>query len=68
MPKMEDFLHHLKSKNYQSRKIALIENTSWAPSAVRAMKAILETMKDIEIIYGHDEVIALLSEMADKLL
>ena len=76
MPKMEDFLHHLKSKNYQSRKIALIENTSWAPSAVRTMKAILETMKDIEIIDPAvsvkvnmtEENINALSEMADKLL
>ena len=76
MPKMEDFLHHLKSKNYQSRKIALIENTSWAPSAVRTMKAILETMKDIEIIDPAvsvkvnmtEENVKALSEMADKLL
>lgn len=76
MPKMEDFLHHLKSKNYQSRKIALIENTSWAPSAVRTMKSILETMKNIEIVDPAvsvkvnmtEENINALSEMADKLL
>ena len=76
MPKMEDFLHHLKSKNYQSRKIALIENTSWAPSAVRTMKLILETMKNIEIVDPAvsvkvnmtEENVKALSEMADKLL
>ena len=76
MPKMEDFLHHLKSKNYQSRKIALIENTSWAPSAVRTMKSILETMKNIEIVDPAvsvkvnvtEENVKALSEMADKLL
>ena len=76
MPKMEDFLHHLKSKNYQSRKIALIENTSWAPSAVRTMKSILETMKNIEIVDPAvsvkvnmtEENVKALSKMADKLL
>ena len=50
MPKMDDFLHHLKSKNYQNKTVALIENTSWAPSAARTMKGILETMKNITII------------------
>lgn len=49
-PPMEDFLNHLKSKNYQKRCIALIENGSWAPSAGKTMKVALETMKDIEFI------------------
>lgn len=48
-PCMEDFLHHLKSKGYQKRKVALLENGTWAPSAGKCMKAILETMKDISV-------------------
>ena len=48
-PPMEQFLHHLKGKNYQKRKIGLIENGSWAPSAARSMKEILTGMKDITI-------------------
>lgn len=48
-PPMEHFLHHLKSKNYQGRKVALIENGSWAPSAGKVMRAALEGMKNIEI-------------------
>lgn len=48
-PPMEDFLHHLKSKAYQNRKVALIENGSWAPCANKAMKAVLETMKNVSI-------------------
>ncbi len=48
-PCMEDFLHHLKSKNYQKRKIALIENGSWGPMAAKTMKGILEGMKEITI-------------------
>lgn len=46
-PCMEDFLHHLKAKNYQNRKIAIVENGSWAPSAGKTMRAILETMKNL---------------------
>ena len=50
VPAMEDFLHHLKGKNYQKRTVALVENGSWAPSAVKTMKAVLETMKDITLV------------------
>lgn len=46
---MEDFLNRLVGKNYQKRKIAMIENGSWAPSAARAMKAYVEKMKDITL-------------------
>ena len=46
---MEDFLHHLKAKTYQNRKVALVENGTWAPSALRVMKEILGTMKNVEI-------------------
>jgi len=47
---MEEFLNRLKSKNYQNRKIGIIENGTWAPTAARAMKEILEQMKNLEII------------------
>ena len=50
MPFMEDFLHHLKGKNYQKRTVALIENGTWAPSANKAMTEILSQMKDITIL------------------
>lgn len=49
-PAMHDFLHHLKLKSYQKRKVGIIENGSWAPSAGRAMKALLSEMKDVEIV------------------
>ena len=48
-PCMEDFLHHLKAKNYQKRTVALIENGSWAPMAAKQMKAFFETLKNISI-------------------
>ena len=48
-PKMEDFLLHLKAKAFQKRKVALIENGSWAPMAAKCMKGYLEQMKDITV-------------------
>ncbi len=49
-PCMEDFLHHLKAKGYQKRTVGLIENGSWAPSAGKWMKGLLETMKEITVV------------------
>lgn len=46
-PPMEDFLNHLKSKNYQNRKVAFIENGSWAPTAGKLMRAYFDGMKNI---------------------
>lgn len=48
-PCMEDFLYHLKIKNYQKRKVALVENGSWAPTAGKLMRAYLESMKAVEL-------------------
>ena len=49
-PPMHDFLHHLKIKAYQKRRVGIIENGSWAPCAGRVMKGMLESMKEIEIV------------------
>ena len=49
-PPMYDFLHHLKLKAYQKRRVGIIENGSWAPCAGRVMKGMLEGMKEIEIV------------------
>lgn len=50
MPVMGDFLAHLRSKNYQKRTVALVENGSWAPSAARTMKEQLTAMKEITLL------------------
>lgn len=47
---MADFIHHLKSKAFQNRKVAFVENASWAPSAARTMKAEFEQMKNITFV------------------
>ncbi|MCR5180764.1 MAG: MBL fold metallo-hydrolase [Bacteroidaceae bacterium] len=49
-PPMYDFLHHLELKAYQRRRVGLVENGSWAPSAAKTMRPILEGMKQVEIL------------------
>ncbi len=49
-PVMHDFLYHLQIKNYQKRKFGIIENGSWAPTAGKVMKGMIEAMKDCEIV------------------
>lgn len=51
-PYMETFINHLKSKNYQNRTVAFIENGSWAPMAAKKMKEELSSLKNI-IIKEH---------------
>lgn len=49
-PPMYDFLHHLQIKSFQKRRVAIVENGSWAPSAGRVMRAMLGEMKELEIV------------------
>ena len=64
-PCMQDFLHHLQSKTYQNRKVALVENGSWAPSAGKTMRGILDTMKNLEIVEPMVTIRSIMKE-ADK--
>ena len=75
-PVMHDFLYHLQIKNYQKRRFGMIENGSWAPSAGKVMRSMIEGLKDCEIVEpmvtirsrmkAADE--ALLEQLADSLL
>ena len=47
---MHDFLHRLQMKGYSKRRVALMENGSWAPSAARVMREMLGTMKEVTIL------------------
>ncbi len=75
-PPMYDFLHHLLIKTWQNRKVALIENGSWAPSAGKTMLKLIEEMKGIEVkgelltLRGRmkDEDVAKLETLAENLL
>lgn len=75
-PCMEDFLLHLKSKNFQNRKAAMMENGSWGPMAAKKMREFLEQMKNIEICDTvvtikstvKPETITAMEELADAVL
>lgn len=62
-PPMKQFLDRLKERNYQNRKVGIIENGSWAPTAGRCMKKTLEEMKNIEII---EPIITIKSRMNEE--
>ena len=47
---MYEFIHRLQIKGYSKRRVALLENGSWAPSAARVMKEMLGSMKEIELV------------------
>ena len=75
-PCMETFLNKLTNKNYQNRKIAIIENGSWAPTAARVMKSYVEKMKKITLCEKtvtiksamKDADVTAMEELADELL
>ncbi len=73
---MEQFLYKLRERNYQNRKIAIIENGSWAPSAGKSIRNILQEMKDINIVEPSitikstmkQETIEQMQKLADNML
>lgn len=62
-PIVETFVNHLKSKNYQNRKVGFIENGSWAPMAAKKLKEAFEGMKNITMA---ETVVSIKSAMKDK--
>jgi len=62
-PPMQDFLHHLTAKAYQNRKVAFVENGTWAPQAAKCMRAILEPMKNLEFV---EPVVTIKSTLQDE--
>lgn len=62
MPVMHDFLYHLQIKNYQKRRLGLVENGSWAPTAARVMRQMIEPMKECTIV---EPVVTLRSRMKE---
>ena len=73
---MEDYLNRLEHKAFQNRTVALVENASWAPSAIKAMKAHFEKMANITLVDKTvtiktrltDSYVAELEELADEIM
>ena len=75
-PPMHDFLYHLSIKGFSKRRIGIIENGSWAPTAGRAMRAIIDKFKDVTVVENVVTVMSrlkpsdmpALEALADKML
>ncbi|MDD3184626.1 MAG: FprA family A-type flavoprotein [Anaerostipes sp.] len=65
-PCVEEFLLHLKSKNYQKRKVGIMDNGTWAPMAGKHMKTMLEAMKNITICNQTVSIRSAMNETNEK--
>lgn len=63
---MDTFLRHLGHKTFQNRHVALIENGSWALSAAKSMKALLDGMKNIDLLEPTVSIKSSLNEDSQK--
>ena len=61
-PFMKEFINHLTERNYQNRRVAFIENGSWAPMATKVMKAALEKSKNLRLAENEVKIISALNE------
>lgn len=67
-PVMQDFLLHLQAKAYQNRTVAIVQNGSWAPTAGRVMKGIIETFKNIDLVEDMVTIKSTLKPDSEKAL
>ena len=65
-PFMREFIDHLTERNYQNRKVALIENGSWAPLAAKVMKEELSKCKNLEFAKNNVKILSALDENSRK--
>lgn len=74
-PFMREFITDLKERNFQNKRVGFIENSSWAPMAIRTMKSMLENSKDLTYLENNisikiapnDKTDSLIEAMADEL-
>ena len=62
-PFMREFIHELTERNFQNRTIGIIENGSWAPTAAKKIKAMLQDSKKLTIL---DPIVSLRSAMSEQ--
>jgi len=61
-PHMREFIDHLKERNFSNRKVALIENGSWAPMAAKVMRGMLEGCKNLSFAENSVKITSALNE------
>lgn len=65
-PFMKEFINHLTERNFQKRRVGLIENGSWAPTAAKTMKKMLEGCKELEFAETAVQIKSALSEQSKE--
>ena len=61
-PFMKEYIHHLTERNYQKKTVAFVENGSWAPTAAKTMKAMLEGCKKLEYAENGVKIVSALND------
>ncbi|MBQ7721073.1 MAG: FprA family A-type flavoprotein [Clostridia bacterium] len=61
-PFMKEFIEHLTERNFQNRKIGFIENGSWAPTAAKVMKGMLEGCKNTSFAETEVKILSAMTE------
>jgi len=61
-PFMKTFIHHLTERNFRSRRVGLIENGTWAPTAAKVMRELLAPCKDLAFANAQVKIVSALSQ------
>ena len=60
-PFMREFINHLTERNFQNRTVAFVENGSWAPTAAKVMKKMLENSKNLTFAENAVKIVSALN-------
>jgi len=61
-PFMKEFINHLTERNFQNKKIGIIENGTWGPNASRVMKGMLEKCKNLTFCENEVKILSAVNE------
>ncbi len=61
-PFMKEFIHHLTERNYQNRTVAFMENGTWAPTAAKVMRNLLDGSKNLTFTETNVRILSALSD------
>lgn len=67
-PFMREFIHHLVERNFSNRTVAFIENGTWAPTAARVMKQMLEKCKNLTYCENEVRIMSALNDTSKEQL
>lgn len=67
-PFMKEFINHLTERNFSNKKVAFIENGSWAPLATKTMKGMLENCKNLTFAENSVKILSSLNDESSNRL